>query len=65
MGIVLPPVDRPHHECALETVQNGLGEAGLAAAWAEGEVLALEEGTERVLTGTPGAGPPAVGEEQE
>jgi len=28
-------------------------------------VLALQEGTERVLTGTPGAGPPAVGEEQE
>jgi tetratricopeptide (TPR) repeat protein len=65
MGIVLPPVDRPHHERALETVQDTLGEAGLASAWAAGEALALEEGTERVLTGMPGTGSPAAGEGQE
>jgi tetratricopeptide (TPR) repeat protein len=65
MGIVLPPVDRPHHECALETVQNGLGEAGLAASWAEGKALALEAAVERALARTPDAGPPTAGEEQE
>jgi tetratricopeptide (TPR) repeat protein len=54
MSMVLPPVDRPHHERALETVQDGLGEAGLAAAWAEGEMLALEEAVEEALAGTRG-----------
>jgi len=54
MGIVLPPVDRPHHERALEIVQDGLGEAGLAAAWGEGETLSLQAAVKGVLAGTRG-----------
>jgi ATP/maltotriose-dependent transcriptional regulator MalT len=49
MGMVLPPVDRPHHERALETVQDALSEANLAAAWAEGEALALETAVQELL----------------
>jgi hypothetical protein len=54
MGNVLPPVDRPHHERALEIVQDGLGEAGLTAAWAEGEALSLQAAVKGVLAGTRG-----------
>jgi len=36
MGIVMPPIDRPHHDRALQTVRAALGEQGFAAAWAEG-----------------------------
>ena len=42
MGIVLPPVDRPRHEGALEAVREALGEEGFAAAWAEGQSRDLE-----------------------
>jgi len=65
MGIVLPPVDRPHHKRALETVQDGLGETGLAAAWAAGETLELEAVVERLLAEAPAAVPPVRGEEKE
>ena len=57
MGVVLPPVDRPHHERAAETAQDALGEAGFAAAWAEGEALALVE--------MPDTSPPEVGKSKE
>ena len=36
MGMVLPPIDLPHHERALEAVRAALGDQGLAAAWAGG-----------------------------
>jgi hypothetical protein len=62
MGVVLPPVDQPHRDRALETAQDALGEAGFAAAWAEGEALALEQAVERALAEMPDTRPPEVGE---
>ena len=49
MGVVLYPVDRPHHEKAMETVRRALSEKAFAAAWAEGEVLSLDEVVARAL----------------
>jgi tetratricopeptide (TPR) repeat protein len=43
MGIALFLVDRPHHAHAMETVRGALDEEVLAAAWAAGEVLSLDE----------------------
>jgi ATP/maltotriose-dependent transcriptional regulator MalT len=43
IGMVLPPVERPHHEQAMAAVRDTLDEAAFAIAWAEGEALDLEE----------------------
>jgi len=48
MGIVLPPVDRPHHERALATAKAALGEEGFAATWAEGQSRDLETTVQRL-----------------
>jgi hypothetical protein len=37
MGMVLPPIDRPHHDRAVETARAALGEVPFAAALAEGK----------------------------
>ena len=49
MGVVLFPIDRPHHEKAMETARSALGEEAFAAAWAEGETLSLDEAVARAL----------------
>ena len=43
MGIVLPLIDRPHHDHALGTMRAALGEQGFAAAWVEGQALGMKE----------------------
>jgi predicted ATPase/DNA-binding SARP family transcriptional activator len=43
MGMVLPPIDQPYHERAVDAVRAALGERAFAAAWAEGEALDLDE----------------------
>jgi tetratricopeptide (TPR) repeat protein len=42
-GMVLPPVDQAHHERALSSAREALGQEAFAAAWAAGEALTLEE----------------------
>jgi len=52
MGIVLPPIDRPHHQRALDAVRTALDETTFTMAWAEGQamdmagMMALAEGKE-------------------
>ena len=48
-GMILPPVDQPHHERALDRAREGLSEETLATAWAEGGALTLEEAVELAL----------------
>jgi predicted ATPase/DNA-binding SARP family transcriptional activator len=42
-GMVLPPVDQPHHERALSSARKALSQETFAAAWAAGAALTLEE----------------------
>jgi len=49
MGIVLPPVDRPHHGRTVEGTRAALGEEGFAAAWAEGQARSLEATASELL----------------
>ena len=42
MGIVLPPVDRAHHERAMDAVCGALDKPEFTAAWAEGQALDME-----------------------
>ena len=43
IGMILPPVDRPHHERALSVAREGLGDEAYSGAWESGVVLTLEE----------------------
>jgi hypothetical protein len=47
--MVLFPVDRPHHERAMERVRAALDEDALAAAWGQGERMGYEEALGWVL----------------
>ena len=49
MGIVLPPVDRPRHQRALQAAKGALGEEGFAAAWTEGRTRDLETTVQELL----------------
>jgi non-specific serine/threonine protein kinase len=49
MGIVLPPLDRPHHERAMEAVRGAIDEAAFATARRQGEALGLDEAVTRAL----------------
>jgi predicted ATPase/DNA-binding SARP family transcriptional activator len=42
MGMVLPPVDRPHHERAVGDASAALGGEGFATAWTDGQARRLE-----------------------
>jgi len=48
-GLVLPPVDQPHHERARAEALGGLAEEAVAAAWAAGVALTLDEAVELAL----------------
>jgi hypothetical protein len=48
-GMVLPPVDQPHHERALLSAREALGQEAFSAAWAAGEALTLEEAVDVAL----------------
>jgi ATP/maltotriose-dependent transcriptional regulator MalT len=43
LGYPRPPVDRPAHEAAVAALRGALGDAAFAAAWGEGEALALDD----------------------
>ena len=49
IGFVLPPVDRPHHENALNAACEGLGEQAFSTAWESGAALTLEEAVDLAL----------------
>jgi hypothetical protein len=42
-GIVLPPVDQPYHQRALEAVQDAWSAEAFAEAWAQGQGLDLDD----------------------
>jgi predicted ATPase/DNA-binding SARP family transcriptional activator len=48
-GLVLPPVDRPHHKHALSLSRDGLSEEAFEAAWELGAALTLEEAVDFAL----------------
>ena len=52
-GMILPPVDRPHHERALNAARDGLGEEAFSAAWEAGAALTLEEAVDLALAISP------------
>lgn len=43
IGMLLPPVDQPHHDNALISAREALGPEAFAAAWEEGAQLTLQE----------------------
>ena len=49
MGIVLYPVDRPHHERALAAARAALDEAAFNVAWAQGEAWSIEDALTQML----------------
>ena len=48
-GMILPPVDQPHHERALNLARDGMGEEVFSAAWKSGAALTLEEAVDFAL----------------
>jgi tetratricopeptide (TPR) repeat protein len=52
-GMVLPPVDRPHHERALFSAQETLGEGAFSTAWEGGAALTLKQAVELALAISP------------
>jgi ATP/maltotriose-dependent transcriptional regulator MalT len=49
-GMILPPVEQPHHERARADALDGLGKEAFMAAWAAGAALTLEEAVTMALT---------------
>jgi hypothetical protein len=49
MGAPLPPVERVPHERQVDAARAALGEEALAAAWAEGRAMPLEDSIEHTL----------------
>jgi predicted ATPase/class 3 adenylate cyclase/Tfp pilus assembly protein PilF len=49
LGIPLPPVDRPFVERIRSSVQEQLGEAGLAEAWTEGRAMSEKQAVDCAL----------------
>ena len=43
LGAPLPPIDRPVYDRHLAAARTRLGEAGWAAAWAEGRNMSLDQ----------------------
>jgi hypothetical protein len=48
-GMILPPVDQAHHDRALKSAREALGQKAFSAAWAAGEALTLEEAVAEAL----------------
>jgi tetratricopeptide (TPR) repeat protein len=48
-GMVLPPVDQPHHERALLYTREALGQEAFSTAWDVGAALTLEEAVQAGL----------------
>ena len=48
-GMILPPVDQPHHERALNAAREGLGDEAFTSAWESGGALTLEEAVDFAL----------------
>jgi hypothetical protein len=49
MGAPLPPADRAKHQRQVASTRAALGEEVVAAAWAEGRALPLEEAVASAL----------------
>jgi predicted ATPase/DNA-binding SARP family transcriptional activator len=52
-GLILPPVDQPHHDRALRLAREGLGEEAFSAAWESGAALTLEQMVDFALAISP------------
>jgi hypothetical protein len=52
-GMILPPVDRSHHEQALNSAREGLGDEEFSEVWEAGAALTLEEAVDFVLAISP------------
>ena len=53
-GAPLAPVRRADHDGVVAAVRVALGEAALAAAWAEGQAMTLEQAVAYALEDPPG-----------
>ena len=47
--MVLPPVDRPHHDRALDAAREALSEEAFSTAWESGAALTLEQAVELAM----------------